>query len=89
MYNLKPLGFMLLFAKLKRKKIHYIIIKSRENIMIGNILKSIFGSKNERDLKLMEPLVQAINDLEPGIQSLSDDQLKGKASRFKEKLANG
>ena len=57
--------------------------------MFGNILKSIFGSKNERDLKQMTPLVQTINDLEPGLQALSDEQLKAKTPEFKERLARG
>ena len=57
--------------------------------MFGNILKSIFGSKNERDLKQMTPLVQTINNLEKDLQTLSDEQLKAKTHEFKERLAQG
>jgi preprotein translocase subunit SecA len=57
--------------------------------MLGNILKSIFGSKNERELKRMEPVVQAINELEPAIKSLTDEQLKAKTTEFKQRFATG
>ena len=57
--------------------------------MINAVLKKIFGSKNERDVKKMQPLVQQINALEEEYQKLSDDQLKAKTAEFKERLANG
>ena len=40
--------------------------------MLDPILAKIFGTKNERETKRMRPLVAAINDLEPGMQQLSD-----------------
>ncbi len=52
-------------------------------------LKQIFGSKNERELKKLGPRVRAINALEPGIQALSDDELRGKTGSFKERLERG
>ncbi len=57
--------------------------------MLGEILKGIFGSKNERELKQMAPLVEQINSLESDFQALSDEQLKEKTSEFKERLSNG
>jgi preprotein translocase subunit SecA len=57
--------------------------------MINLVLKKIFGSKNERDIKKMQPLVQRINALEEEYQKLSDDQLKAKTAGFKERLAKG
>ena len=57
--------------------------------MINAVLKKIFGSKNERDIKKMLPLVQQINALEIEFQKLSDDQLKAKTAGFKERLAQG
>ncbi|MGQ9508565.1 MAG: preprotein translocase subunit SecA [Thermodesulfobacteriota bacterium] len=57
--------------------------------MIGSVLKKIIGSKNERELKKIRPLVQQINQLEPNIQSLRDDQLRAKTGEFKERIERG
>ena len=54
-----------------------------------NLIKTIFGTKNDRDLKRMQPLVDQINELEKSYQSLSDDQLKTKTAAFKERVAKG
>jgi preprotein translocase subunit SecA len=53
------------------------------------ILTKIFGTKNERDLKKLQPYVVAINALEPQIQKLTDAQLQAKTAEFKEKLRQG
>ncbi|HOP48359.1 MAG TPA: preprotein translocase subunit SecA [Desulfobacteraceae bacterium] len=55
--------------------------------MIGRFIKGIFGSKNERELKAMVPLVDRINSLEPDFQALSDTELQAKTSDFKERLS--
>lgn len=57
--------------------------------MIGNILKKVFGSKNERELNKLKPIVEQINALEPEIQALSDDELKAKTQAFKERIDQG
>jgi preprotein translocase subunit SecA len=57
--------------------------------MFGKIVKGIFGSKNERELKEMSPLVEKINSLEPDFQALSDEQLRAKTDEFKERLSKG
>src|SRR5690242_18693809 len=57
--------------------------------MIDAILAKIFGTKNAREVKAMQPMVAAINDLEPAIQKLSDIDLAAKTIEFKEKLAQG
>ena len=57
--------------------------------MINNLLTKIFGSKNDRELKKLQPLVQAINDLEPKIQAMTDDDLKAQTGIYKERIANG
>jgi len=54
-----------------------------------NFIQKIFGTKNERELKRIAPLVDEINHLEPAIKKLSDEELKAKTAYFKEKLANG
>ena len=57
--------------------------------MIGKFLKGVFGSKNERELKRMAPIVDAINQLEPQYQALSDADLQAKTLEFKERYAKG
>ena len=57
--------------------------------MLGYILKKIFGSKNERELRRLAPLVDHINSLEPELRHLSDAQLQGKTAEFKGRLAQG
>ncbi|MFA6172806.1 MAG: preprotein translocase subunit SecA [Kiritimatiellales bacterium] len=57
--------------------------------MINAVLKKIFGSKNDRDIKKMRPLVAKISELETEYQKLSDDRLKAKTAEFKERLARG
>ena len=57
--------------------------------MFGSLIKNIIGSKNERELKKLWPLVYKINAMEASIAKLSDEQLKGKTSEFKERHARG
>src|SRR4030042_311102 len=57
--------------------------------MLESIARKFFGSKNERDLKRLEPMVQAINELEPVIKPLSDRAMKEKTQEFKDRLAKG
>lgn len=53
------------------------------------VLKKIFGSQNERTLKKLMPVVGEINDFEPEMQKLSDEQLRGKTAEFRQRLENG
>jgi preprotein translocase subunit SecA len=57
--------------------------------MIGGFIKKIIGSKNERELKRLAPLVEEINGFEPGFQALSDAELSAKTGEFKERLSRG
>jgi len=57
--------------------------------MLGLLVKKIFGSKNERELKRIQPLVLRINDIEPRIHPLNDDQLREKTGEFKERIERG
>ena len=57
--------------------------------MIGSLIKKIVGSKNERELKRIRPLVYQINQLETKVSPLSDDQLRAKTSEFKERIKQG
>ena len=57
--------------------------------MVGKIFKKIFGSRNERLIKMMRKIVAQINDLEPSLQSLTDEQLKAKTDEFRKRLDEG
>ncbi|HDZ56617.1 MAG TPA: preprotein translocase subunit SecA [Pseudomonas xinjiangensis] len=57
--------------------------------MFAPLLKKLFGSKNERELKRMGKIVSAINALEENLNSLSDEQLKAKTVDYKERVSKG
>ncbi|MBR8701111.1 Protein translocase subunit SecA [Fusobacterium sp. DD29] len=57
--------------------------------MIGDIFKKIFGTKNDREVRRIKKIVDAINALEPDYEKLTDEQLKEKTVIFKERLAKG
>ncbi len=57
--------------------------------MFDSVLKSIFGSRNERLLKQYQKRVLAINALEPTVEALSDEALKAKTQEFKNRFAKG
>ena len=57
--------------------------------MIPNVLKRVFGTRNDRLLRGYRKFVKQINALEPQIQALSDAELKAKTGDFKERLAAG
>ncbi len=51
------------------------------------VLTKVFGSSNERFLKAIRPTIVTINEWEPEIQALSDDELRGRTQKFKEQIA--
>jgi preprotein translocase subunit SecA len=55
--------------------------------MIGFIVKKIIGSKNDREVKRLRPLVAKINALEAELQPLSDEALRQKTAAWKEELS--
>jgi preprotein translocase subunit SecA len=55
--------------------------------MLGNVLKKVFGSKNDRELKRMSKLVGGISAFEASLISLSDEDLRAKTAEFKQRLA--
>jgi preprotein translocase subunit SecA len=57
--------------------------------MLDAILKAIFGTKHERDIKRMMPIVQAINALEPSLSALDDAGLRAKSEEFRKRVADG
>ncbi len=57
--------------------------------MFMKLVSKIVGTKNERELKRIKPMVAAINELEPKLKALSDDDLRGKTTEFRERIAQG
>jgi preprotein translocase subunit SecA len=56
-------------------------------VFFDKILTKIFGTSNERIIKRLSPVVSAINDLEPGIRPLTDEELKAKTVEFRARIA--
>ena len=57
--------------------------------MFAPLLKKLFGSKNEREVKRMLKTVQIVNAFEEQMVALTDEQLRAKTAAFKERLAKG
>jgi len=57
--------------------------------MLQWVIKTFVGTKHERDVKKLRPLVAAIADREEALKKLSDAQLQAKTPEFKQKLENG
>ena len=58
-------------------------------MVIDKILTAIFGSKNDRDVKMLRPIVAAINERESWASSLSAEDFPKQTKIFKEQLASG
>jgi preprotein translocase subunit SecA len=57
--------------------------------MITNLLKKVFGTAHEREIKRCRPVVARIGDLEPAMKNLSDAELRGQTAKFRERLDRG
>lgn len=57
--------------------------------MVTSILGKIFGTKNEREVKRIQPLIARIHSLEASFQALSDPQLQAKTGEFKLRISKG
>ena len=57
--------------------------------MFKFLLRKIFGTHNQRELKRLRPIVGEIGAFEPKMRLLSDEELKGCTSRFRERLNGG
>ena len=55
--------------------------------MIDKFLTKVFGSSNQRFLKGIAPVIQQINDLEPSVKKLSDEELRARTVELKERVA--
>ena len=57
--------------------------------MVINLIKSIFPSKNQREIEKLYTFVEQINTYYEEYQNLSEEQLKNKTVEFRERIANG
>ncbi len=56
--------------------------------MIDKFLTKLFGSENQRYLKRIQPIINRINELEPSVQKLSDEEMRERTRQFKEQVAD-
>ena len=57
--------------------------------MLDTLLAKVFGTKHEREIKRLRPVVKGINALRAETEALSDDELKAKTEEFKRRYADG
>jgi preprotein translocase subunit SecA len=57
--------------------------------MFEDVLAKVFGTKHDREVKALRPIIAAINDMEPRMRELSDADLAGQTIAFREQLAQG
>ncbi|MBK8715114.1 MAG: preprotein translocase subunit SecA [Deltaproteobacteria bacterium] len=57
--------------------------------MFSSLVKKVFGTKFDRQMRKIRPIIERINSLEAQFQPLSDEQLRGKTAEFKQKLSQG
>jgi preprotein translocase subunit SecA len=57
--------------------------------MFGALARRLFGTANDRYVKSLGPLVEQINELEPELEKLSDEQLRARTPEFKQRLEDG
>jgi preprotein translocase subunit SecA len=57
--------------------------------MVNEVLRKIFGTKHDREMKRIRPTVDQINSYEPQMQALTDEQLKAKTPEFQARLKAG
>lgn len=57
--------------------------------MLMQTLTKLFGTKHDREMKRIQPIVDRVNSLENAMKALTDDQLKAKTPEFKERLSKG
>jgi preprotein translocase subunit SecA len=58
-------------------------------MIVDTLLKAVFGTKNERELKTLVPRVAAISALEPGIAPLSDEAIRDRAQELRRRVGEG
>src|SRR5258708_32670921 len=60
----------------------------RTPVLFNKVIAKVFGTSNERAVKRLMPIVKQINDFEPAIQALFDEQLRNKTAEFRQRIAD-
>ena len=68
---------------------HPAISTGQTRTIWNNTGKKLFGTKSERNIKKIEPLVEEVKKLEESYQRLSEDELKAKTDEFRKRLSEG
>jgi preprotein translocase subunit SecA len=63
------------------------LLYPKESSVLNSVIAKVFGTSNDRAIKKLLPLVQQINDLEPSVEILSDDELRAKTAEFRARIA--
>src|SRR5208283_115458 len=75
------------WADRTRSYLQHLHWNTENPVFFDKILTKIFGTSNERILKKLWPVVATINDLEPEVQQLSDEELRAKTVEFRVRIA--
>ena len=54
-----------------------------------SLIEKLFGNFSDKELKRIQPIAKKVEELEPQMQKLSDEELRGKTAEFRERLKNG
>ena len=57
--------------------------------MLDSMMRKLFGTKQDRDMRLLKPALDQVNALEPKYKSMTDADLQAQTAIFKDKLING
>ncbi len=57
--------------------------------MLNTVIKKVFGSKNEREIKRLWPIVEEVNHFYEKLDNLTDEEIQGKTAEFKQRLSEG
>jgi preprotein translocase subunit SecA len=57
--------------------------------LLQDVFKKVVGTKNDRDLKRLLPIVERVNELEPELEKLSDEALREQTPRLRERIEQG
>jgi preprotein translocase subunit SecA len=69
---------------------HYILSLNKKGfLMLNTVMRKIFGTKQDRDMRALRPVLEQINSLAPKYQAMSDEELQQMTPNFKAKLEQG
>ena len=54
-----------------------------------NIIEKVFGTHSQRELKIIDPVIDKIEALRPTMQAYSDEELRDKTKEYKQRLSDG